>query len=520
MKQEKILVPDIGEYSDVDVIEVMVKSGDQVSEEDPLISLETDKATMDIPAPKAGQIEKVLLKVGDKVSKGDDLLLMTFADSVQDSKEVKKASNEVKEPDQAQGDSSDGAVSEDIVVPDIGEYSDVDVIEVMIKAGDQVAMEDPLISLETDKATMEIPAPYDMEIESVTVVVGDKVSKGQVIGRAKRQGADAGQQQPLKQQSVDDTPQKVSPVQVADSQKSVAGAVYASPSVRRMARELGIDLTQIQGTGRKSRITLDDLTAQIKQQGVGAITGAGLDLLADPQVDFSQFGEIETVPLNKIKRLTGANLHRNWVKIPHITLFDETDITDLEAFRQAKKAQAAKQGIKLTPLPFIMKAVAKALADFSNINASLSADGQSLITKKYIHMGMAVDTPKGLVVPVIRNANEKSIYQLATEIVDLAGKAQKGQLHPDEMKGGTFTISSLGVLGTTAFTPIINMPEVAILGVSKSAIKPVWMNESWQPRMMLPLSLSLDHRVIDGAEGARFMAQVVANLKDIRDILL
>ena len=425
-----------------------------------------------------------------------------------------------------------------ITVPDIGDYASVDVIEINVQVGDTVKEEDALITLETDKASMEIPAPMAGKIVEIKLTLGDKVSQGDVIlslenaeapSTSKDKNTANTQQSGASLPPIDAAalPSNLNEIPMIDSANDAAvnhGKVQASPVVRRLARVLNIDLANIVATGRKGRITKDDCYAYLKD----AVTkmrsdgpcGNVLDLLPDPQVDFAVFGEIELTPLSRINKLSAKNLSRNWVKIPHVTFYDDADITDLEAFRKNKKAEAEKAGIKITPLSFLIKAAAKVLEAFPHINSSLSGDGENLVIKKYYHIGFATNTPKGLMVPVIKNADQKGIYEISSEIMALAQKARQGKLKPEEMKGATFTISSLGILGTTAFTPIINMPEVAIMGVSKAAIKPVWNGENFVPRTLLPLSLSADHRVIDGAMAATFLTQYAATLSDVREMLL
>ncbi|MDO8954969.1 MAG: dihydrolipoyllysine-residue acetyltransferase [Gammaproteobacteria bacterium] len=519
MAIKEIAVPDIGNYKDVDVIEINVKPGDSVKEEQSLITIETDKATMEIPAPFAGTVKEIMVKVGGKVSQGTLIIKM------ETSAEATKAPEApaVKDAPASTAPAAKPASSstQEIRVPDIGNYKNVPIIELSVKAGDSVKPEQSLIVIETDKATMEIPAPFACSIEQLKVKVGDKVTQGDLIAIVKAAGSEVSAplskapEAPAKQETVAAPAQQVMPAAMGSN-----STAYASPSVRRMARELGIDLSKIQGSGRKGRISSEDLSSTIKasmSQGGG---GAGLNLLADPSVDYSQFGEIEAHKLSRIKKISGANLHRNWVKIPHITLCEESDITDMEAFRNEQKAQAEKMGVKLTPLPFILKAAAMALKCFPNINSSLGADGETLILKKYVHIGVAVDTPNGLMVPVIRDVDQKGIYQLAKELAELSIKARDGKLKPSDMQGGCFTITSLGGVGTTYFTPIVNMPEVAILGVSKAAIKPVWNGKEFMARLMLPLSLSVDHRVVDGSEGARFVVTIAKYLSDLRNLIL
>ena len=424
---------------------------------------------------------------------------------------------------------------QDVVVPDIGNYNDVPVIELNVKVGDSIKPEQSLITLETDKATMDIPAPFEGLVKAIKVKVGDKVSQGalilqvealtaEVVPAAKSAASDKLSSAPeatTNKMPPPEAPVAVSTAAVATNTQN-SDYVHAGPAVRQLARELGLDLTKIMGSGPKNRITREDLTQLVKKtlQNAGPKGGAGFDLPADPQVDFAQFGAIKTEPLPRIKKLSGGFLARNWVRIPHITLFDEADISDLEAFRNAKKAAAEKSGAKLTPLPFLLKAVAAALKQYPLVNSSLSSDGQSLVFKEYIHIGVAVDTPDGLMVPVIRNVDQKGVLELAKELGAVSARAREGKLSGADMQGGTFTISSLGGIGTTAFTPIVNMPEVGILGVSKADTKPKWDGHAFQPRLMLPLSLSLDHRVVDGAEGARFLSFLVRALQDLKEILL
>jgi pyruvate dehydrogenase E2 component (dihydrolipoamide acetyltransferase) len=447
---------------------------------------------------------------------------------------------------------------QEIKVPDIGDYKNVDVIEVFVKVGDFIQKEASLISLETDKATMEVPSPVAGKVLEIKLKVGDKISEGSLILVLETEGAGEAPASKGSSEKAAELPksaqpvvseQSVSPapsvstganatvkasemvqetvqetVQEMVEENGILESIYASPSVRRFSRELGVDLTKVRGSGRKGRLMQEDVQHYVKgvMQGASGASssGAALGLIPDPVVDFSKFGPIEINPLPRIKKISGANLSRNWVKIPHITLFDDADISDLESFRKAQKSKAEKAGIKLSPLPFIIKAVASGLAKFPLLNSSLSADGQNLVSKKYIHIGVAVDTPAGLVIAVVRNADKKGIFEIAKEVADMAGRAQQGKLKGEEMQGGTFTISSLGGLGTKYFTPIVNMPEVAILGVSKAAVQPVWQETGFVPRTLLPLSLSLDHRVVDGAEGAKFLTSVVNALSDLRELIL
>jgi pyruvate dehydrogenase E2 component (dihydrolipoamide acetyltransferase) len=537
---EQINVPDIGGATGVDVIEVLVKPGDKIELEDSIITLEGDKATMDVPSSVAGIVKAITLKVGDKVSEGDAILSIECTQATApiveepSSKQAKPApAPTAKDTPAAPASGSSSEILAEVCVPDIGGATDVDVIEVSVSAGDVIEKDAGIITLEGDKATMDIPSPYAGEVVEVKVKEGDKVSQGSIVLLMKStDGAAAVNQTPSVEAS---QPEKVaevaaSPVtQQAPPQEATiaavsASGVHAGPAVRRVAHELGLDLTQITATGSKGRITKDDVKryVQTRMQSSGAGGGAGFALPSAPTVDFSRFGDIESKALSKIQKISGANLHRNWVSIPHITQFAEADTTEMEAFRQAQKDAAAKQGIRLTPLVFLMKAVVAALKEFPHFNASLDASGESLVMKKYYHVGVAVDTPKGLVVPVIRDIDKKGLYELAKELGAISVKAREKGLSMAEMQGGCFTISSLGGIGGTAFTPIINAPEVAILGVSKSEMKPVYNKSTKQfdARLMLPLSLSYDHRVIDGADGARFMMYLSKCLTDIRTLLL
>lgn len=533
MALEDIKVPDIGEYSDVDVIEVLVNVGDEVAEEDSLLTLETDKATMEVPSPSAGKIAEVLVKEGDKISEGSLIFKMEVgasADTSSDSAPEEPAKEEAApaaEPEAA----SPGGV-EDLIIPDIGEYSDVDVIEVSVKEGDEVQEEDPLITLETDKATMEVPSPVVGKIVALSVKEGDKVSQGTVIGQIQMAGSSAAPAAKAAPATKKEAPRKASPAPAPAAAESAApesaGSAndYASPSVRRFARELGVELGKVPGgSGRKGRIMQEDVQKFVKSvmQGGGATStggGAGLGLIPDPVVDFAKFGEVESVPLTRIQKISGDNLHRNWVKVPHITFFEDADITECEKFRQAKKPHAEKLGVKVTPVAFILKAVAQALVEFPKMNSSLAADGQNLVMKKYINIGVAVDTPAGLMVPVIRDCANKGIYELAQDLMAMSLKARDGKLTAKDMQGGCFTISSLGNIGTQYFAPIVNMPEVGILGVSKSTTKPIWNGSEFVPRLMLPLSLSVDHRVIDGAYAGKFVVAVAKYLSDLKELVL
>ncbi|AJC48722.1 pyruvate dehydrogenase complex dihydrolipoyllysine-residue acetyltransferase [Allofrancisella guangzhouensis] len=534
MSIEVIKVPDIGDYSEVDVIEVNVSEGDVIAKEDSLITLETDKASMEVPSPVAGKIVKLTVKAGDKVSQGSAIMEVEVAgdekaqDSKQQQESIQSASDEVSKPQSRASQASSEVI--DVKVPDIGDYSEVDVIEVSVKVGDKIEKEDSLITLETDKASMEVPSSVAGEVVEVLTKVGEKVSQGSLILKVKTEGsapAQASSQPAAAKQEAPKQQAATAPALSSVNEYAVDNSsAHASPAVRKLARILNVDLSKVKATGRKGRVTKEDCYNYIKnavsqvQSGKVAASGSGLDLLDDPVVDFAKFGEIETLALSRINKISSKNLHRNWVKIPHVTFYDDADVTDLEEFRNAKKAFAEKKGVKITPLSFLVKAAAVALQEFPRFNSSLSNDGESLIVKKYYNIGFAADTPVGLMVPVIKDADKKGIIEISKDIMELAGKARDGKLGAKDMAGATFTISSIGVLGTTAFTPIINMPEVAIMGVSKTAVKPVWNGKEFTPRTMLPLSLSTDHRVIDGALAAKFLTRYCQILSDLREIIM
>lgn len=538
MTLKEVKVPDIGDYSNVDVIEVDVSVGEDVAAETTLITVETDKATMEIPSPYAGKVKEIVLKAGDKVSKGDVILKLESGDAAKQDEAPAKSASTQSVPTQAAAAASSPATpatptaAQAVKVPDIGDYSNVDVIEVNVSAGENVAAEATLITVETDKATMEIPSPYAGKVKEIALKAGDKVSEGDVIlqlapsDTSKASAPASTQPEPTPTQSVApvaaETAETAKTADTATPSKTTgSGNAMASPGVRRLARELEIDLSQVNATGSKGRVTKEDLNSHIRNRMQAGSGDSGLGLIADPEVDFAKFGKITTKPLSRVQKISSANLHRNWVKIPHITLFEAADITDMEAFRKAQKAKSAKLGLKLTPVPFLVKAVAKALHDFPNMNSSLTADGKQQVMKNYVHVGVAVDAPHGLVVPVIRDCDKKGLFDITRDFLDLVAKARTGKLRGEDMRGGCFTISSLGALGTTGFTPIVNMPEVGILGVSKAQLKPVYNDKGeLAPRLMLPLSLSVDHRVIDGAEAVKFIAALAKYLSDIRGLLL
>ncbi|MBU2180130.1 MAG: pyruvate dehydrogenase complex dihydrolipoyllysine-residue acetyltransferase [Gammaproteobacteria bacterium] len=537
----EIFVPDIG-ADEVEVTEVLVKAGDTVTLDQSLLSVEGDKAAMEVPAPQAGVVKEVRVKAGDKVKTGS--LIMVFEGAAAASEAP--AAAPVSAPAAAEATpapaASTAATLQDVMVPDIGGDA-VEVTEIMVKVGDVVKADQSLLNVEGDKAAMEVPAPFAGTVTEIKVKVGDKVSTGSLVfvfstGAAAPAAAPAAQSAApaaaTTSAPVATAPAAPAPAAPATSTGFVENQAYAhaSPVVRRLAREFGVDLSKVTGSARKGRVQREDVQNYVKSiiaqvaSGKGQVTGSGnsvgFDLIPWPKVDFAKFGAVEEKALSRIQKLSGNNLHRNWVRIPHVTQFDEADITTLEEFRKEQNALADKKklGVKYTPLVFVMKAVAKALEEFPTFNSSLSEDGASLILKKYVHLGIAVDTPNGLVVPVVRDVNKKGIIELSRELQEISLKAREGKLTAADMQGGCFTISSLGGIGGTAFTPIVNAPEVAILGVSKSDIKPKWNGKEFEPRLMVPLSVSYDHRVIDGALAARFTATLASYLADIRQIIM
>ncbi len=544
----EIFVPDIGADA-VEVTEVLVKAGDTVSLDQSLLSVEGDKAAMEVPAPQAGVVKEVKVKTGDKVKTGSLIMIFESAGAVA-APSVAPAAAPVAGVSAAPAVVATTSALQEVKVPDIGGDA-VEVTEIMVKVGDVVKAEQSLLNVEGDKAAMEVPAPFAGTVAEIKVKVGDKVSTGSLVfvfsTETAAPVASAAPVAPVAAASTAPVAASVTPAPAAVAAAPVAAAAepasgfvenqayaHASPVVRRLAREFGVDLSKVTGSARKGRVVREDVQNYVKNiikqvtAGNGTATPAGagnnmgFDLLAWPKVDFSKFGAVEEKPLSRIQKISGANLHRNWVRIPHVTQFDEADITDLEEFRKEQNALADKKkmGVKYTPLVFIMKAVAKALEEFPTFNSSLSDDGASLILKKYVHLGIAVDTPNGLVVPVVRDVNKKGIIELSRELQEISLKAREGKLTAADMQGGCFTISSLGGIGGTAFTPIVNAPEVAILGVSKSDIKPKWNGKEFLPRLMVPLSVSYDHRVIDGALAARFTATLASYLADIRQIIM
>ena len=538
-----IVVPDLGDFEDVEVIEVLVANGNVVDKEDGLITLETDKAAMDVPAPESGVVEEISVAVGDKVNTGSVIgkLRVSVTDTVVIAPAVEdEPSGETTEPASPAEKDVRSAGMQTLVVPDLGDFEDVEVIEVHINGGDEIGIEDPLVTLETDKAAMEVPATAAGRIEEVLVRVGDKVSAGAslaIVDAVEAAGEPA--EEPATEPAAADesaapasAPAEQAPAAVQQpTRPTVPGKLptideagfsraHASPSVRKLARELGVNLPDVKGSGPKNRVLHDDVKAYVKAILSGqAGAPAGPSLPETPKVDFAKFGEIEEQPLTRVQKISGPRLQASWINLPHVTQHDLADITALEERRQALKGPAKERGISLTPLAFILKAVVAALQEFPKVNSSLSDDGKALVYKKYIHLGFAADTDQGLVVPVIHDADKKDVYELADELGTLSKAAREGKLKIDKMQGATFTISSLGGIGGTAFTPIVNAPEVAILGVSRSSMQPVWNGSDFEPRLMLPLSLSYDHRVIDGAAAVRFTTFLGQQLADVEKLL-
>ncbi|KAF6663785.1 pyruvate dehydrogenase complex dihydrolipoyllysine-residue acetyltransferase [Pantoea sp. EKM101V] len=528
---KEVAVPDIG-GDEVEVTEILVKVGDKVEAEQSLIVVEGDKASMEVPAPFAGVVKEITIATGDKVSTGSAIMVF----EAEGAAPAADAKPELKE--EAASAPAAAAGAKEVNVPDIG-GDEVEVTEILVKVGDKVDAEQSLIVVEGDKASMEVPAPFAGTVKELKVATGDKVSTGSLIMVFEVEGAAPAAPAAAKQEAAPAPAAKPeaksaapAPAAKADSKGEFAendAYVHATPVIRRLAREFGVNLAKVKGTGRKGRILKEDVQTYVKEAvkraeaAPAAASGGGLPgMLPWPKVDFSKFGEVEEVELGRIQKISGANLSRNWVMIPHVTHFDKTDITDLEAFRKQQNAEAEKRklDVKYTPVVFIMKAVAAALEQMPRFNSSLSEDAQKLTLKKYINIGVAVDTPNGLVVPVFKDVNKKGITELSRELMAVSKKARDGKLTAGDMQGGCFTISSLGGLGTTHFAPIVNAPEVAILGVSKSAMEPVWNGKEFAPRLMMPISLSFDHRVIDGADGARFITIIGNMLSDIRRLVM
>jgi len=548
--KQTLTVPDIGGAEDAEVIEVCVAVGDRVELEQSLVVLESDKASMEVPAEQAGTVLEVLVKEGDNLAEGAPLVVIeTDAAAAAPEPAAAPAPEPVAAPEpqpepepapqaapQAAAAPAAQGGDETVVVPDIGTTDPVEIIEVLVAVGDTVAEGDSLLVLESDKASMELPAPFGGEILSLAVAVGDSVATGDVVATM-RTTAGAAAPAPAAQPSAPAPAPQAPAAAPASRQPTLApapepapptalasgGDIYAGPAVRKLAREFGVDLRAVKGTGPKGRLLKEDVQAYVKNSlagGAATAPTAGAGIPPIPAVDFASFGPVDAQPRSKMDKLTAANMQRSWLNLPHVTQFDDADITELEAFRSELKAEAEQRGVKLTPLPFLLKACAAALRDNPRINSSLSSDGEQRVYKQYVHIGMAVDTPAGLVVPVLRDVDKKSLWELAEETAALAQLAKERKLKPQDMQGGCFSISSLGNIGGTGFTPIVNAPEVAILGVSRLAVKPVWNGSEFEPRKMLPLCLSYDHRAVNGADGGRFLTQLVTLLADIRRLLL
>lgn len=552
MSIQEIVVPDIGDFDAVEVIEVLVAEGDFIQAEDSIVTVESDKASMEIPSSASGKILKLKVGLGDNIAEGTILLMLEVDDTgaVETAPvETPATSNPEKPPEAAVADtpakqetateapaSTSAATTsiQEISVPDIGDFDAVEIIEILVAEGDMVEAEDSLITVESDKASMEIPSSATGKVLKLKVNIGDSVSEGSVLLMMEVSSGGSAETVTPKE---DDTPkvkpnvsapaeakpskspvEKLSPTVHLDEKRF--NKAYASPSVRKFARELGVDLGGVEGTSRKGRINKDDVKGFVKKALSTKGSGSSLGVAPMPEIDYSKFGEIETLSLSKINKLTGQFLHRSWVTVPHVTQFDEADITEMEAFRKQMGKELEKDGIKITPLAFIIRAVVTTLKLYPRFNSSLDNTGENLILKKYFNIGVAVDTPDGLVVPVIREADQKSLVEISQEIREFAQKARDKKLKPSDMQGGCFTISSLGGIGGTKFTPIVNAPEVAVLGVSKSQMQPQWDGNEFKPRLMLPLCLSYDHRVIDGADGARFTSHLSKMLSDIRRMMV
>ena len=539
----KVTVPDLGDFHDVEIIDVLVKPGDKIDVDTPLLTLETEKATMDVPSSAAGVVKSLAVNKGDRVSKGSVILELDGDAPAAPAAESPKPKTDAKSdsapapstPAPTPAAQSSGGVA-DVAVPDLGDFHDVEVIDVLVKPGDKIAVDTPLLTLETEKATMDVPSTAAGVVKSLAVKKGDRVSKGSVILQVEQQGgaapaAAAAAPAPTKTAAPAPTPAPApaaAPAQAPAAPRVSApideasfSKAHASPSVRRFARELGVDLGRVKGSGLKGRITAEDVKGWVKQtlSSGGAAGAGGAALPKIPEVDFSKFGAIEVKPLGRIQKISGPRLQASWLNVPHVWQMDEADITELEDTRNKLKDKAAKEGIKLTPLAFILRACVKALQEFPTVNSSLDGGSQNLILKKYVHLGFAADTPNGLVVPVIRDADKKDIYEIARDLATLSAKARDGKLSAAEMQGASFTVSSLGGIGGTSFTPIINAPEVAILGVSRSSMKPVYKDGQFVPRLILPFTFAYDHRVIDGAAGARFTTFLANALADVKGLL-
>ncbi|MGB2044424.1 MAG: dihydrolipoyllysine-residue acetyltransferase [Porticoccaceae bacterium] len=554
MAVEIVTVPDLGGAESVDVIELSLAPGDSVALEDSLLVLESDKATMDVPSPYTGSLVKYLVAEGAVVKVGDPIAEVEVDDAtdqpVQKPAEIATAPVATEPAEQASEAKAQPIVASSetigeqlVVVPDIGSDDEVDVIEISVAVGDQVEEGDTLLVLESDKATMDVPSSHAGKVVKIIAAEGDKLRTGAEVailetvtgGDAVVTAESSGNPDPVSSSEPVSSPEPIKgpePVKApqlntnlqaakSDNAQSASNGVYAGPAVRLLARELGVDLAQVSGTGPRGRVQKDDINNYVKAKlEANTQSNSGNGIPQVPSVDFAQFGEVETVAMSKIHKLTAANMQRNWLNVPHVTQFDEADITELEAFRKSLKDEGEKRGVRVTPVSFLIKALAASLQANPEFNRSLAGDGENYIQKHYCHIGMAVDTPRGLVVPVIKNANEKGIWDISAEITSLATSAREGKLKPAEMQGGCFTLSSLGAIGGNGFTPIVNSPEVGILGVSKSQIKPLWNGTEFVPRMMLPLALSYDHRVINGGDAGRFMTYLVKLLSDLRYLAL
>ena len=536
----ELRIPDIGGHSDVNVAEVYVKVGDTINIDDNLLMLETDKATMEVPAEKAGVVTEVLVQVGSKINEGDVFVKVEAAGAVAAAPAAAVAAPVAEQPVVAATAPASAAAASSqvvpIIVPDLSGHDNVEIIEVSVKVGDTIAEEDSLITLETDKATMEVPATVGGVVKEIKVQLGGRVSQGDLIlmvettsavAVAAPVAASAPAPTAAPVAAAAPAPVASAPAAPAKVDETAFAKAFASPAIRKLARELGVDLGKVKGSGNKGRITEEDVKTFVKgvmsgQIATGAAptngSGVGLDLLPWPKVDFAKFGDVERKEMSRIKKISGGNMARNWVMIPHVTVFENADITDMEEFRKQLNEEYKRAEIKVTPLAFLIKAAVFALKKFPEFNASI--DGDSIVYKNYYNIGFAADTPNGLTVPVIKDADKKGLVAIAQETSALAKAARDGKLKPTDMQGGTFTVSSLGGLGSTAFTPIINAPEVAILGVSKSSIAPVWNGKEFAPRLMLPLSLSFDHRIIDGALAAKFTTYLSQILSDLRRMAL
>jgi len=539
---KEVSVPDIGD-DEVEVTEVMVAVGDSVEEEQSILNVEGDKAAMEVPAPFAGTVKEIKVNTGDKVKTGSLVFVFEVAGGGNETAAASDSKAQEKPAEQAASSKASESSTKEVSVPDIGD-DEVEVTEVMVAVGDSVEEEQSILNVEGDKAAMEVPAPFAGTVKEIKVATGDKVKTGSLIfvfevaGSAPaaapaEKSAPAPKTESKPAAQTESKPAASSAKASSEGFENNSAYAHASPVVRRLAREFGINLANVKGTGRKNRVVKEDVQNYVKQlvkqvesgqvsAAKGNAGGGELGLIPWPKVDFAKFGEIEEKKLSRIQKLSGKNLHRNWVQIPHVTQFDEADITSLEQFRKEQNAlnEKKKLGVKITPLVFVMKAAAKALAEFPTFNSSLSEDGESLILKKYINIGVAVDTPNGLVVPVFKDVDKKGIIELSRELMEVSVKARDGKLSSSDMQGGCFTISSLGGIGGTAFTPIVNAPEVAILGVSKSEVKPKWNGKEFEPKLMVPLSMSYDHRVIDGALAARFTVTLASYMSDIRQLVM